>query len=116
MVAMKYNIVIDCAVGAPGHGKDVVDGLNAVDKRFLRKSMFQIFNPEEGTTRKAMHAHGADSRGMVSFAEECRKLLQQHADHASSMISSKSSKREDNRKFQTKFITFRKRIQSNTIK
>eukprot|EP00957_Ditylum_brightwellii_P112676 8589324-Ditylum_brightwellii.AAC.1 len=32
MLSMKYNIVIDRAVGAPGRGKDVADGLNAVDK------------------------------------------------------------------------------------
>ena len=65
-----------------------------------------------------MHAHGADSRGMVSFAEECRKLLQQHADHASSMISSKSSKREDNRKFQNKIYHIQKKdsVQHNQIK
>eukprot|EP00957_Ditylum_brightwellii_P190783 14524120-Ditylum_brightwellii.AAC.1 len=30
-LSMKYNIVINRAVGAPGYGKDVVDGLNAVD-------------------------------------------------------------------------------------
>jgi hypothetical protein len=38
-ICMKYGIVIDHAVGAPGHGKDVVDGLNAVDKRFSRTAM-----------------------------------------------------------------------------
>mgnify|MGYP003340820577 CR=1 FL=1 len=42
MLALKFDIVIDCAVGAPGHGKDVVDGLNAVDKRFLRTAMMRI--------------------------------------------------------------------------
>eukprot|EP00957_Ditylum_brightwellii_P045402 3441163-Ditylum_brightwellii.AAC.1 len=37
-ICMKYNIVIDCAVHAPGHGIDVVDGLNAADKRFKDQS------------------------------------------------------------------------------
>ena len=37
LLSQKYSIVIDRAIGAPGHGKDVVDGLNAVDKSFLRK-------------------------------------------------------------------------------
>eukprot|EP00957_Ditylum_brightwellii_P101586 7741823-Ditylum_brightwellii.AAC.1 len=31
-VCMKYGTVIDHVVGAPGHSKGVVDGLNAVDK------------------------------------------------------------------------------------
>ena len=47
MLSMKYNIVIDRAVGAPGHGKDVVDGLNAVDKRYLKQCMFRLLHPEQ---------------------------------------------------------------------
>ena len=35
ILSHAYNIVIDSGVGAPVHGKDVVDGLNAADKRFL---------------------------------------------------------------------------------
>eukprot|EP00957_Ditylum_brightwellii_P128538 9804195-Ditylum_brightwellii.AAC.1 len=40
-IYMKYGIVIDCAVGAPDHGRDVVDALNAVDKRLLRRAMLR---------------------------------------------------------------------------
>eukprot|EP00957_Ditylum_brightwellii_P164463 12521079-Ditylum_brightwellii.AAC.1 len=46
-ICMKYGMVIDHAVGAPGHGKDVVDGLNAVDKMFLRTAMLRNSIPEE---------------------------------------------------------------------
>eukprot|EP00957_Ditylum_brightwellii_P005436 415909-Ditylum_brightwellii.AAC.1 len=42
-ISMKYVIVIDCAVGAPGYGKDLVDGLNAVDRRCLRTAMFRNY-------------------------------------------------------------------------
>ena len=35
----RFQIIIDRAVGAPGHGKDLVDALNAVDKRFLKTVM-----------------------------------------------------------------------------
>ena len=31
-----YNPVIDRGVGSPGHGKDVVDGLNATKKGFFQ--------------------------------------------------------------------------------
>ena len=41
LISKTYNIVIDRAVGAPGHGKDVVDGLNAVIKAFLKKAMMR---------------------------------------------------------------------------
>eukprot|EP00957_Ditylum_brightwellii_P074590 5667988-Ditylum_brightwellii.AAC.1 len=38
-IYMKYGIVIDHADRAPGQGKDVVNDLNAVDKRFLRTTI-----------------------------------------------------------------------------
>eukprot|EP00957_Ditylum_brightwellii_P170779 12998281-Ditylum_brightwellii.AAC.1 len=42
IVPYQYNfnesgIMIDNTVGVPGHGKDVVDGLNAVDKSFFKE-------------------------------------------------------------------------------
>eukprot|EP00957_Ditylum_brightwellii_P161766 12316594-Ditylum_brightwellii.AAC.1 len=46
-ISMKYDIVIDHAVSAPGHGKVVVDGLNDVDKRFLRTAMLRNSIPEK---------------------------------------------------------------------
>eukprot|EP00957_Ditylum_brightwellii_P017170 1294497-Ditylum_brightwellii.AAC.1 len=46
-IYMEYGIVIDHAVGAPRHGKDVVDGLNAVNKKFLRTAMLRNSIPEE---------------------------------------------------------------------
>ena len=38
-LATKYAIHIDREISAPGHGKDVVDGLNAVDKHYLKQVM-----------------------------------------------------------------------------
>ena len=35
LLAVSYGIIVDRAVGAPGHGKCEVDGANAVDKRFI---------------------------------------------------------------------------------
>eukprot|EP00957_Ditylum_brightwellii_P026311 1990208-Ditylum_brightwellii.AAC.1 len=34
LISFRFNIVIDRTVAAPGHGKDIVDGLNAADKAF----------------------------------------------------------------------------------
>ena len=45
-LATKFAIHIDRAISAPGHGKDVVDGLNAVDKHYLKQLM-----------RRTMSAH-----------------------------------------------------------
>ena len=35
VISQTYSIIIDRGISAPGHGKDVVDGLNAVDKRYI---------------------------------------------------------------------------------
>ena len=35
-LSTKYNTNINCAIGTPGHGKDIIDGLNAVDKHYLK--------------------------------------------------------------------------------
>ena len=39
-----YSVIIDWGISAPGHGKEVVDGLNAVDKRHIYQLMpnFQL--------------------------------------------------------------------------
>jgi len=102
MLALKFDIVIDCAVGAPGHGKDVVDGLNAVDKRFLRTAMMRILNPEEEFDSKCMLSHTANQSTFYSFAKVCRKLLQEHADGVAAMTTEKSGKREKARKYASK--------------
>ena len=35
VMSQTYSIIIDCGVSEPGNGKEVVDGLNAVDKRYI---------------------------------------------------------------------------------
>eukprot|EP00957_Ditylum_brightwellii_P045933 3484390-Ditylum_brightwellii.AAC.1 len=51
-ILMKHGVVIDYAVGAPEHDKDVVDGLNAVDKRHLQTVMLRNSTPEEDNNVK----------------------------------------------------------------
>ena len=35
VMSQTYSIIIDRGICAPWHGKEVVDGLNAVDKRYI---------------------------------------------------------------------------------
>ena len=43
MLSHAYNILIDFGVGATGHGKYFVDGLNATDKRFIAILIQQLY-------------------------------------------------------------------------
>eukprot|EP00957_Ditylum_brightwellii_P150252 11442402-Ditylum_brightwellii.AAC.1 len=66
---MKYGIVIDRAVGAPGHGKDVVDGLNAADKKFLRTAMLRNSIPDEHNNVNTMICHSITPMGSFSLLQ-----------------------------------------------
>ena len=35
MIFTNFNIIVGRMIGVPGHEKDVVDGINACDKRYL---------------------------------------------------------------------------------
>ena len=78
-MATEYEITIDRQLDSPGHGKDVVDGLNAKDKVYLRKAMITA-----DKTNKTDSAHNnklkmdpavvdGDNKA-ISFAKQCVKL------------------------------------------
>ena len=35
VMSQTYSIIIDSGISTTGHGKEVIDGLNAVDKRYI---------------------------------------------------------------------------------
>ena len=45
-LSKSYQIVLDRAVDTPGHGKDVVDIFNAVQKRYLSPCLRMRSKPE----------------------------------------------------------------------
>ena len=46
IVSTNFNIIVDHMIGDPGHGKDVVDGINACDKRYFMGEICMIGTPE----------------------------------------------------------------------
>eukprot|EP00957_Ditylum_brightwellii_P085039 6466309-Ditylum_brightwellii.AAC.1 len=85
-ISAKYGVVIDLIAGAPGHGKDMVDGLNVVDKRFLSIAMLRNSTQEEAKNKKSMSCHSATPMGSASFVAECKHLSQHHTDHVSNLL------------------------------
>ena len=41
-MSQTYSIIIDRGISAPGNGKEVVDRLNAVDKRYIYQLMSKV--------------------------------------------------------------------------
>ena len=46
-LSTSYQIILDIAVDTPGHGKDVVDGFNSVQKRYLATCLRMHTTPEK---------------------------------------------------------------------
>ena len=75
-VSFKYNIKIDRMIGAPDHGKDVVHGINACDKRYLKGKMCIIGTPEADDCSKKMMTHSMIGNEHYRFAEDCNMLCE----------------------------------------
>ena len=104
VLAGEFGIAIDRAIGAPGHGKDVVDALNATDKVYLRKMMCMIGTPEANDSEARMRAHSMLGDEKMSLAEESARLcrLPERA-HGVKSEGGKRTKREAAAKMQQRF-------------
>jgi hypothetical protein len=75
VLASKHETTIDRGLGAPGHGKDDVDGLSATDKRCLKGKFCMTGTPEANDDEKKMAANSMIERASQSLAVECARLL-----------------------------------------
>ena len=75
-LSKSYKIVFDRAVDTPGHGKDLVDGFNAVQKRYLATCLRMHSTPEKDKIdSNRMHVDAMNEKVEVSFDKECKCLL-----------------------------------------
>ena len=75
-LSSSYQIVLDRSVDTPGHGKYVVDGFNAVQKQYLATCLRMRSTPEKHKIdSKRMRVEAMTEKGELSFAEECKRLL-----------------------------------------
>ena len=52
-----YSVTIDRYISAPGHGKEVLDGLNAVDKHYIYPIMSNVQLPGSRRFDSQMQIH-----------------------------------------------------------
>ena len=72
----SYQIVIDRTIDTPGRGKDVVDGFNYVQKRYLGTCLRMRSTPEKyKIDSKRMCVYAMTKKGEVRFSKECKSLL-----------------------------------------
>ena len=102
-LASAYGITIDRQIDAPGHGKGVVDGINAIDKNYLSKMMNLIMTPEVITSKDRMSSATMIEGAEKSFAKECLRLCSNPDRKTGVKSEKKSAKREGNAKLKERF-------------
>ena len=75
-MSQTYSIKIDRGISAPGHGKEVVDGLNAVDKLFIYQLMSKVQLPGSVRFDSQIKIHTGTEKKDVSLASEFKDHLE----------------------------------------
>ena len=66
---------MDRVINALGHGNNVVDGLNATDKHYLKKQLNLIDKLESNNTTKIGMIPSASKYVSVKFSDQCLHIL-----------------------------------------
>jgi hypothetical protein len=69
-----HGVIIDWAIGAPGHGKVKADSLNAIDKPCIPKKMLQATMPEENDRTQRITIKAMVENLSNSIAKEAAHL------------------------------------------
>ena len=64
-----YSVITDRGISALGNGKEVVDGLNAVDKRYIYQLMSTVTLPGSNLFDSQMQIHSGNQKDGVSLVK-----------------------------------------------
>ena len=76
LISHTYSLIIDRGISAPGHGKEVVDGLNAVDKGYIYQLMSKVQLPGSIRFDSQIKTHTGTEKKDVSLAMEFKDYLE----------------------------------------
>ena len=102
MLSAKHKLIIDRAAGAPGHGKDVVDGLNVTGKNYLHAKMCMIGTPEANSSEHVMNAHSTVNGTAFGLAQKYHRLCSHPSRTGGYKGGVKNKKREQTAKMKAR--------------
>ena len=76
VMSQCYSIIIDQSISAPGHGKEVVYGLNAVDKRYIYQLISNVQLPVSVRFDLQINMHIGTKTEGVSLSKEFKDNLE----------------------------------------
>ena len=75
VMSQCYSVIIYLGISAPGHGKEVVYGLNDVDKCYIYQLMSNVQLPGSNRLDSQMKMHTGNQNNDVSLAKEFQQHL-----------------------------------------
>ena len=69
VLSQLQSIIIDRGISATGHGKEVVDGINAIDKRYMYQLMSKVQLPGSRTFDSQILMNSCTPKNAVSLAK-----------------------------------------------
>ena len=69
VMSQCYSIIIDRGISVPGHGKEVVDGINAVDKNYIYQLISKVQVPGSVRFDSQIRMHTVTENKDVSLAK-----------------------------------------------
>ena len=76
VMSQTYSLIIDRVISAPGYGKEVVDLLNSVDKRYIYQLMSKVQLPGSIIFDSQIKMHTGTENKDVSLAREFKDHLE----------------------------------------
>ena len=76
VISYTYSLIIDRGISAPGQVKEVVDGLNSVDKRYIYQLMSKVQLPGSIRFDSQIKVHTGTEKKDVSLAREFKDHLE----------------------------------------
>ena len=102
-VSIKCNTIVGRMINALGYGKDIVDGINACDKIYLKGKICMFDNPEADDCNKRMLAHSMIGNVYYSLEEECKRLCEIGGRENNVKENNKYKKHESKKKLKKRF-------------
>ena len=106
-MSQTYSMIIDLGISAPGHGKEVVDGLNAVDKRYIYQLMSKVQLPGSVIFDSQIQMHTGTENKDLSLAKEFKDRLEEEHRQNGAIDQGKPRKRFMERRWMDSMLLIR---------
>ena len=93
VMSQCYSIIIDWGISAPWHGKEVLDGLNSVDKRYIYQLITTVQLPGSNIFDSQIQIHTGTQKYDVTLFKEFQHFLKKSTANMVSLIRENTKRR-----------------------